>query len=192
MSKRAEDIGNRLKELTKKMERIKTESQSRSSSPVSPLNESMDAVSDFLDSKRNAQKAKIIHLQDIFNEWAEEENDFLRIKNAMDFAEMYADDFAKIIEVNQNGKMKKRIACDLYESHHSEKEVKEMHMRSLTKDEVNQIIEVLITVSKGDRKFNTLVKHIPEEHPADPVPEPAKHKHRFSTWNKATKAASKH
>jgi len=195
----SENIGSRLKELAKRMERIKTKnSADYEAQPSSPSNmASGDAVSDFIDSKRNAQKAKIVHYQDMFNEWAPESNDFARVKAAMDFAELYADDFAKVIEVNPNGAMKKRIARDLYESYHSNTTAETMKYRSLTTEEVDQIIEVLISVSKGDRKFNTVTRvpaaaasHASAE--SEPQIDEPKHKHRFSTWNKATKAVGKH
>jgi len=176
MSKKQSEMSTRLKELSKKLDAIRTEG------PSSPVKTNPDAVEDFLQSKHNAQKIKLVHLQDLFNEHAHEDG-YIRVKEAMDFAETYVKDFASIAEVNPNGAMKKQIAIDLFNSYPSNYAEDEKFIREMSRGDVSDLIEVLINVSKGECKFNNRHDH------AEAEPETKQKHSKIGTWNLARKNA---
>jgi len=179
------------------MESIKTDlprsvSDSSPSSPIQPVAIVKDAVDDFIDSRLHAKRAAIIHLQDVFNSWAPID-EYKRVKAAMDFSEEYCKEFAKIVDMEVNGSMKKKIAVDLFNSFPSDLPEHERQRHMLKTSDVCELIEILIQVSKGERKFNQVLNN-----PLDDIKQPAlpaetqeksSHKHRIGTWNLARKNA---
>jgi len=170
------ELNTRLERLAKRMDEIKTDlPKDVTSNPPSPCR---DIAEEFLGSKHELQKRALNQKYSLFNESAPED-DFKRVKAAMDFVEEHVHEFAKIIEVNPNSAMKKKIAMNLYDYNSSAP-------RALSEQQLSDLIEVFISISKGERKFNCDKSSPTQSADIDKV----QHKHsRIGTWNLARQKA---